>query len=140
MENHNKSQGNSNRILIVEDEGSLRLALANKFENAGYLVLQAKDGVEGLELALLKQPDLILLDIAMPRMDGFTMLGKLREDAWGKNVKVIMLTNFDADNEKLKKIDKDKPSYYLIKNNIMLEEILEKVQDLLSPKKEPELN
>lgn len=139
MEKLNNLQNIGKKILVVEDESPLRVALSNELENAGYLVLQAKDGVEGLDVALEQQPTLILLDIAMPRMDGFTMLDRLREDAWGKNVKIIILTNYDADDEKMYRVIKDQPSYYLVKSNNTLEEILEKVQDVLSPQKEGEL-
>ncbi len=139
MENQNNIQISDKKILIVEDEDSLRLALSNKLEKNGYFVSQAKDGVEGLNMALVNQPDLILLDIAMPRMDGFSMLDKLRENNWGKKVKVIILTNFDADDEKMSKVIKDQPSYYLVKNNNTLEQIIEKVQELLSQPKEGEL-
>lgn len=139
MQNLNNMTNVEKKILVVEDESSLRLALSNKLENAGYLVLQAEDGLKGLEIAIQHKPALILLDIAMPRMDGFTMLDKLRENTWGKIVKVIILTNFDADDEKMSKIVKDQPSYYLVKNNNSLEEVLEKVQNMLSPQKEGEL-
>ena len=81
------------KILIVEDEASQRMALVDKFTREGFSVVEAKDGKDGLTIALQEHPDLILLDIVMPVMDGMTMLQKIREDAWGKDVKVIVLTN-----------------------------------------------
>ncbi len=82
-----------NKILIVEDDLDLLEVLRKKFTLEKFQVSQAPDGKIGLEEALRNHPDLILLDILMPVMDGMTMLGKLREDSWGKEVPVILLTN-----------------------------------------------
>ena len=85
------------KILIVEDEASLRKALVEKFQREGFETFLAFDGVEGLDQAERIQPDLILLDIIMPKMDGMTMLKKLRESGdWGKQVPVIILTNLSS--------------------------------------------
>lgn len=81
------------KILIVEDELPLSTVLSEKLTLSGFFVTQAKNGVEGLDMALKNHPDLILLDIIMPKMDGMEMLSKLRADEWGKDVPVIILTN-----------------------------------------------
>lgn len=86
---------NKKTILIVEDESDLRQPLKEKLEYDGYVALEAENGKIGLEMALSKHPDLILLDIIMPVMDGMTMLQALRKDAWGKNVPVVILTNLN---------------------------------------------
>ncbi len=70
----------SKTILIVEDESGLREALADKITSEGYQVIQGEDGVEGLEKARTHHPDLILLDIKMPRMDGLTLIERLRTE------------------------------------------------------------
>lgn len=88
---------NDKKILIAEDEESIIKVLATKFTHEGFKVFEARDGEEGLEMALKEKPDLILLDIVMPRMDGLTMLKKLREDPWGKKVPIIILTNLSDD-------------------------------------------
>jgi DNA-binding response OmpR family regulator len=93
------------KILIVEDEASLLKAFVQKFKDESFLTLEARDGIKGLEIALKEHPDLILIDIIMPKLDGIGMLKKIREDAWGKNVKVIMLTNL-SDNKKLNEAKK----------------------------------
>ncbi len=80
-------------ILIVEDEASLVRVLADELREEGFSVSTASNGEEGLATALAEHPDLLLVDVVMPKMDGLTMVRKLREDAWGKNVGVIMLTN-----------------------------------------------
>src|SRR5258708_6807474 len=86
-------------VLIVEDEVPMLQVLKEKLQGSGYTTFQAKDGQEGLELSLTHHPDIILLDILMPKMDGMTMLTKLREDSWGKTVPVIILTNVSADTD-----------------------------------------
>jgi two-component system alkaline phosphatase synthesis response regulator PhoP len=68
------------RVLIVEDEAPLRLALGDALRGAGFTVLEAADGEEGLALALREAPDLVLLDLMLPRRDGFSVLRAMRED------------------------------------------------------------
>src|SRR5438034_10866131 len=78
------------RILIVEDELPMRTALKDCLEAEGYRVLTAADGEIGLEKALEEKPDLILLDIMMPRLDGYSLCGELRR--LGNRVPILMLT------------------------------------------------
>lgn len=80
-------------ILIVEDEPQVIRLLSEHLYEAGFLIVKAMDGKEGLKKSLNEKPDLILLDIILPKMDGLTMLKKLRQDKWGKDAKVIILTN-----------------------------------------------
>ena len=71
----------SARILIIEDERPMRTALADALEGEGYRTLTAADGEEGLERALSEKPDLILLDVMMPRLDGYAVCAELRRRA-----------------------------------------------------------
>lgn len=119
------------KILIIEDECSLRKALADKFTKEGFMVIEAKDGEEGLKLALKEKPDLILLDIIMPKMDGITMLGKLREDKWGKDVRVIILTNLEDENKVMESVQKGAYDY-LIKSDWKLEDVVKKAKEKLA--------
>lgn len=84
---------NDKVVLIVEDERSLRKAATMALEEAGYKVIEASNGVEGLKQAEEKKPNLVLLDHLMPEMDGLTMLEKLRATDWGKQMPVIVMTN-----------------------------------------------
>ena len=118
-------------ILIVEDEGATARALAEKFKHQDFNVLSAKNGEEGLALALKNHPDAILLDVLMPKMDGLTMMNKLREDAWGKNVPIIVLTNLNPDDMVMREIVKNEPAYYLIKSELQIEDLVEKVKERL---------
>ena len=129
----------SRKILIVEvveDEAAERSALHDKLTRKGYAVLDAKDGEEGIEIALREHPDMILLDIRMPKMDGVTMMHKLREDEWGKKASIIILTNFDENNDRLLEVISDQPSYYLMKADTSLDQVLEKIQEVLKFKEE----
>ena len=114
-------------ILVVEDEASLRDALVDKFSREGFSMLEAKNGEIGLETALVKHPDMILLDIVMPVMDGITMLKKLREDAWGKTAKVIILTNLN-DEAKLADALEQGTYEYLVKSDWKMENIVSTVK------------
>lgn len=86
------------RILIADDEAEIRSLIRLYLENEGYEVLEASDGPEALEKAEREKPDLILLDIMMPRMDGFHVLQKIREHS---NIPVIIISAKDQDPEKI---------------------------------------
>ena len=122
-------------LLIVEDEGAQRKILHDYLIEKGFLVLEARDGVEGLQTAIDKHPDVILLDVRMPRMDGMTMMHKLREDSWGKNAAIIILTNYDTSDAHLFQIIIDEPSFYIVKSNSSLDLIFEKLQEVIKTKK-----
>ncbi len=125
-------------VEVVDDEAPERSALRDKLTQSGFSILEAKDGEEGLKIALREHPDVILLDIVMPKMDGMVVLHKLRQDEWGKKASVIILTNYDANDPILFNVVRDQPSYYFLKANTPLENLLEKIQELLKSKKEEE--
>jgi two-component system alkaline phosphatase synthesis response regulator PhoP len=81
------------KVAIIEDDQAISQMYRFKFEAEGFTVQTAENGKLGLELALSMKPDVILLDLMMPEMTGDEMLTKLRQDPWGKTVKVIILTN-----------------------------------------------
>ena len=118
-------------ILIVEDDASYLIPLSKELQVRGYEILQAMNGTEGVKVALDNHPDLIVLDILMPAMDGMTTMNNLRRDIWGKTVPIIMLTNLNPDDKILKGVVQDEPAYYLIKSEISLDTIVEKIDSLL---------
>jgi DNA-binding response OmpR family regulator len=81
------------KIAIIEDDQAISQMYRMKFENDGYEVETAENGKIGLELVEKMKPDIILLDIMMPEMTGDEMLKKLRDEPWGKHIKVLILTN-----------------------------------------------
>lgn len=118
------------KVLIVEDDNALKSVLGDKLKSEDFLVLTAKDGEEGLRVALKNKPDLILLDVVMPKMNGLKMLEKLREDEWGEHVPVLLLSN-DDDPEHIKETLKYNASDYLIKSDWELEDIIKKIKETL---------
>jgi two-component system alkaline phosphatase synthesis response regulator PhoP len=87
-------------ILIIEDSIDLADSLEDVLLLKGYRPLKASDGKTGLDLALIEKPDLILLDLRLPDIDGVEIINKLRSDAWGKNARIIIITASDI-NEKM---------------------------------------
>ena len=122
------------KILIVEDEVVINKVYAEELRDQGFTVLTAMNGRDGLEIALRAEPDLILLDILMPIMDGLTMMKKLREtNSYGKNVPIILLTNLSANEDKIiESLVKNEPAYYLVKSDWDLSAVVEKIKERLS--------
>src|SRR3989344_4060357 len=119
------------KILVVEDEVAYLKLLNSQLTEKGYTVIEAVNGQKGLEKAKSENPDLILLDIRMPVMDGMAMLELLRKGEEGKKTKVIMLTNLEPDDKILGEIIRDQPSYYFVKSDIQFDDLLDKIKELL---------
>jgi len=125
------STASEKKILIVEDEAPLRNAVCDILGFEGFQVFQAKNGQEGLDTALKEHPDLILLDLMMPVMDGLTMLEKLRADAdWGKNAGVILLTNIN-DPDKVAQATSAGSYDFLVKSDWNIEDVVKKIKSRL---------
>lgn len=120
-------------ILVVDDEASLRKALSDKLISEGFTVLEAKNGEEGLAVALSSHPDLILLDIVMPVVDGITMFKNLRENEWGRDAKVIMLTNLNGSEEAVDAIVWGTQDY-LVKSDWNINDVVAKIRQRLNTK------
>jgi len=118
-------------VLIIEDNPTQLHALATTLKKEGYAVHTAENGHEGFELAKIKTPDVILLDIIMPVMDGIAALEKINSDADTKNIPVIILTNF-ALHEKIHPLMVPEKDHFLTKINTPLKDIITKVNDILS--------
>jgi DNA-binding response OmpR family regulator len=123
--------GKKKKILVVDDEVALFQALMDELDHSGFEAIGAKDGEEGLKLALEQHPDLILLDIVMPKMDGMTMMKKLRQNDWGKSVPIILLTHLEADDQIMKGISRDEPAFYLLKSHWELQDVIDKIREVL---------
>jgi DNA-binding response OmpR family regulator len=118
------------RVLIIEDEVQQMEALRIKFMREGFGVIEAINGVDGLATALREHPDIILLDIILPKMDGMTMLKKLREDEWGKTSKVVILTNL-SDDERVLEAARQGTHEYLVKADWRIDDVVRKVRERL---------
>lgn len=119
------------KLLLVEDDENLSEMYDKKFNIAGYEVLHATDGEKALAIALKEKPEVILLDILLPKMDGLTMLRRLRQDVWGKNIPVIILTNLNTNDAIIKDILENHPAFYIMKANVTPNDILDKVEEVL---------
>ena len=118
------------KILIVEDEAPLRQAIFDKFEREGFQTFQEENGEGGLESAFKEHPDIILLDIVMPKVDGLSMLRTLRRDEWGKNVQIILLTNLN-DAEYVATAMENGVFDFLVKSDWKLDDLVIRVKEKL---------
>lgn len=122
------------KILIVEDDTFLGGIYASKFEKEGFEVMTASDGEAGFKQAKKEMPDIILLDILLPKLDGFEVLEKLKADEHLRKVPVVLLTNL-GQKEDVDKGLKLGAKDYLIKAHFMPSETVEKVKKILGAAK-----
>ena len=118
------------KILIIDDDASLRSVLEDKFSGEGFSVRLAKNGQEGLEIALEEKPDVILVDILMPVLDGLGMIKELRQDNWGKEANVILLSNLD-DTTKIAEAAQLGVFDFLTKQDYKIDDVVKKVKEKL---------
>ena len=114
-------------ILVVEDDRQLRKALVTKLGDLGYKVISAQNGETGLKLAISSLPDLLILDLLMPKMNGHELLKLLRKDRHGKHIPVVILTN-DGSPQAIEKATKSGAPAYFSKASTSLAEVVEIVQ------------
>jgi DNA-binding response OmpR family regulator len=117
------------KVLIIEDEAVLLELFADKFISSGFKTLQATTAEEGIKLALKNKPDLILLDIILPKMDGLTMLKKLRKNTWGKTIPIIILSNI-TDQQKISQAMKLGVYDYIIKTDLILNDLVKQAKEV----------
>ena len=117
------------KVLIAEDELPILNSLVETFTDEGCRIIEAEDGAEALSLAMKEQPDLILLDIMMPKMSGIDVLKEIRDSgAWGKQVPIIVLTNLLMEDKATTDAVTSKPTYYLVKTDWKLSEVVEEAK------------
>ncbi|HEY1645295.1 MAG TPA: response regulator [Candidatus Saccharimonadales bacterium] len=119
------------KIAIIEDDQAISQMYRFKFEADGYQVETAENGKIGLDLAQSMKPDIILLDLMMPEMTGDQMLAKLRATSWGKNIKVIILTNM-GEQEIPDDVKKLGVSGVILKADMTPRQVADKVKKLLA--------
>ena len=119
------------KILIVEDDMAIQSMYKMKLNHEGYTVVVANDGAIGLNKALEEKPDLILLDLKMPNMDGEEMLIKLREDKWGEHASVVILTNISRD-EAPQTLNSLGVMHYLVKALYTPKQVVQTVEHVLA--------
>lgn len=121
------------KILIVEDDKSLREMYQLRLSINGYDVIEAKDGEEGLDMAIKERPDLIMLDIMMPKMSGMDVLDIIKSTPETKNIPVILLTALNEDSVRSKGLVYGAEDY-LVKSQTMPGKVVEKIEEVLARK------
>ncbi|MEA1929310.1 MAG: response regulator [Patescibacteria group bacterium] len=117
-------------VLIVEDDEFLRVLTAKRLEKEGFEVAVAVDGESALTIAAKSDPSLILLDLLLPGVNGFEVLGQLKKDAELKKVPVIVFSNL-GQKEDIEKAKGLGASDYLIKANFTLDDVIVKINERL---------
>lgn len=118
------------KILFIEDEVSLQTTLGGALKEAGFEIENAYDGETGLKTAQTSKPDLILLDLILPKMDGFHVLRDLKSGAGTKDIPVIVLTNLESADD-VGKVIALGATTYLVKSNYELGDIVVKIKEVL---------
>lgn len=123
------------KILLVEDDVSLRDVYSARLQAEGYVIVVAANGEEALAMAVKEKPDLVLLDVMMPRISGFDVLDILRSTPETARVKVIMMTALSSpeDRDRGQKLGVDR---YLVKSQVTLEEVVATIAAVLNQAKD----
>ena len=119
------------KILFIEDEPTLQKTFGDIIREKGYKMVSALDGETGLKLVEIENPDLILLDVILPKMHGFEVLEKLKKNPKTKEIPVIILTNLERTEDVDKAIELGATTY-LVKTSYSLEEVIEKIRKTLN--------
>lgn len=118
------------KILLIEDEAALQKTFGDVLGQEGYNVVGAMDGETGLKMAKTEKPDMILLDLVLPKMHGFEVLKQLKEDEETKDIPIIVLTNLEAMGDVEKALELGATTY-LVKASYTLEEVVQKIKKAL---------
>jgi DNA-binding response OmpR family regulator len=121
------------RILLVEDDDSLASVYTTRLQAEGFDIRRVADGEEALASARTYKPDLVLLDVMMPKVSGFDVLDILRNTPETANVKVIMLTALsqESDQERAKQLGADD---YLVKSQVVISDVVDRIRQILAVK------
>jgi CheY-like chemotaxis protein len=114
-------------VLLIENEQSIRELFAMALIKAGFNIVMAENGQQGVAQAFKHHPDLILLDIDMPIMNGHEAAEKIRQDEWGKHARIVFLTNH-SDPQSVAHAVMLKPEDYIVKANVPISEIVNQVR------------
>lgn len=117
--------------MIIEDDVILREVLSDFLVKEGFTVVTASNGEEGVNQAKKKKPDLIILDIILPKKDGFEVIKDLKKDEKTEKIFIVLLTNLESLNDIEKALNLGATTY-LIKSDYSLEEVVKKIKDILN--------
>jgi len=117
-------------ILIIDDEITLQKALLEVLQQEGFNVISALDGETGLKKCKTSAPDIILLDIILPKVDGFKIFEEIRASKKLRKIPIMVLTNLE-ENSDVRKMASGENVFYLVKSNYNLEDIVVKIKEIL---------
>ncbi|OHA00794.1 MAG: hypothetical protein A3C07_01985 [Candidatus Sungbacteria bacterium RIFCSPHIGHO2_02_FULL_47_11] len=120
---------NKKKIALLDDDEILARLTVGELTKAGFTVMHASDGEAGWKLIQAELPELVLLDIVMPKLDGIGVLKKIKEDEKTKNIPVVMLTNLD-DTQKVAEAMQLGARSYLVKTDWKISDVIKKVEEL----------
>jgi len=118
-------------IIFIEDEPTLQKTVGRFLENEGYEIKSALDGETGLAMVKKIKPDLVLLDLILPKKDGFEVLKEIKADETTKDIPVIVLTNLEKTDDIEKTLSLGATTY-LVKANYELEEVVKKIKEIIN--------
>ena len=119
------------KILFIEDEEALQRALRDLLDKNKFELLSASDGELGIEIAKKKSPDLILLDLVLPKKSGFEVLQELKKDSITTNIPIIVLTNLEG-TEDIERVLANGATTYLVKANYSAHDVVAKIEQVLN--------
>lgn len=122
------------KILVIEDDMFLQTLIARKFVNAGIEVVAVTNGREALELFLKEKPDVVLLDIMLPDVDGFEILKSVGENSYLKTIPIIVFSNL-SDEEHIERALSLGAKAYIVKAQFTLDQLITRISEVLSPTK-----
>ncbi len=125
-----EQQENKKKILIIEDEATLQKALTEFLTLENFEIINALDGESGVSLAQENKPDLVLLDIILPKKDGYQVIDELKANESTKNIPIILLTNLGGAEDIQKAFEKGITTY-LVKSDYKMEDVLSKIKEIL---------
>jgi len=119
------------KILFIEDEPTLQKTVGEVLKQEGYTILEALDGEIGIAVARSEKPDLILLDLILPKKNGFEVIESLKSDPETSGIKIIVLTNLES-SEDIERTLELGATTYLVKANYKLEDVVAKIKETLN--------
>ncbi len=119
------------KVLVVEDDKFLLAAYSAKLKNSGFETILAVDGEEAMTKVQAEKPDIILLDLVLPKKDGFDVLFDIKQNPDTKSIPVIILSNLGQE-EDVAKGKKLGATHYLVKSNIAIKDVVAKIKEVLA--------
>jgi DNA-binding response OmpR family regulator len=127
------SHGEKIRILIVDDDEPTRSMYAEVFKQSGFEVMEAKDGLEGLDIATKENPDVIFSGIIMPRMDGFTMMEALKKNVSTSNIPVVISSHLGREEDRAKATELGAKDF-IVRDFMPPNQVMERINTLFKRK------